>query len=284
MGGVAIAVAVVVAVIVVWPAPTSSLRSHSSPTASHDATAIGGVAHVSDLASEALREFADDSVDIGRGQEKRCGARAFEGGDDRCRDGTGIDVARVVVVAPAMPIPGVPASLTRVFRNTFDESPDIALPSSGTELDHADAGQTTKGLDATFEMAGYVAREAYRKSPASPDVIVVLNPDDDQVDSDDLSRLANAWAARGGPITLYRLPKLGLPHDLIDVRRPEGDTEVVYPILIDLLGGDRPCPTDLTVGGGTGSEDRGGVEAVDLGTTRQPGEAMCRRHYECLGR
>ena len=84
------------------------------------------------------------------------------------------------------------------------------------------------------------ADEAYAGSPASPDVIVVLNPDDDQVDPVHLSSFANAWAAHGGPVSLYRLPAVGLPHDVIDVDQPDGDPELVYPILAELLEGNRP--------------------------------------------
>ena len=40
------------------------------------------------------------------------------------------DVDRVVAVAPAINIPGVPAVLTHLFRNVFGKLPNISLPMS----------------------------------------------------------------------------------------------------------------------------------------------------------
>ena len=68
----------------------------------------------------------------------------------------------------------------------------------------------------------------------------MLNPDDDQVDPVHLGGFANAWASHGGPVSLFRLPAVGLPHDVIDVGQPAGDPEFVYPILAALLDGERP--------------------------------------------
>ena len=218
------------------------LRAPEHGIANADGTAIGGVENVNSLSPEALRDYADDSVDIatGLGEEVRVLGLSMGGVVAAWTAQERADADRVVAVAPAMTIPGVPASLTQVFRNVFQKLPDMSLPSSGTPLDHAYAGETTTGLDATFTMAADVADEAYGASPASSDVIVVLNPDDDQVDPVHLSGFANAWAAHGGPVSLYRLPAVGLPHDVIDVDQPDGDPEFVYPILVDLLDGERP--------------------------------------------
>lgn len=218
------------------------LRAPEHGIANDDGTAIGGVENVNSLTAEALRDYADDSVDIasGLGEEVRVLGLSMGGVIAAWTAQERDDADRVVAVAPAMTIPGMPASLTQVFRNVFEKLPDVSLPSSGTPLDHAYAGETTKGLGATFTMAADVADEAYGASPASPDVIVVLNPDDDQVDPVHLSGFANAWAAHGGPVSLYRLPAVGLPHDVIDVDQPDGDPEFVYPILADLLDGNRP--------------------------------------------
>ena len=218
------------------------LRAPEHGIATDDGTAIGGVENVNSLTAEALRDHADDSVDIatGLGEEVRVLGLSMGGVVAAWTAQERADADRVVAVAPAMTIPGVPASLTQVFRNVFQKLPDVSLPSSGTPLDHAYDGETTKGLGATFTMAADVADEAYGASPASPDVIVVLNPDDDQVDPVHLSGFANAWAAHGGPVSLYRLPAVGLPHDVIDVDQTDGDPEFVSPILADLLDGNRP--------------------------------------------
>ena len=80
----------------------------------------------------------------------------------------------LVAVAPAINIPLVPAVATHVFRNVAHKLPNVSLPSAGSQLDHAYAGQTTKGLDATFGMAAYVADSAYEDPPAAGDDSAVI--------------------------------------------------------------------------------------------------------------
>ncbi len=216
------------------------LRAPHHGLADAAGTSIGSVANVGDLSPEALRDYADHAIDIGTGlgDEVRVLGLSMGGVIATWSAQERSDVARVVAVAPAMTIPGVPVSLTRIFRNVFDKLPNVSLPGS-SKLDHAYAGETTKGLDATFAMAAYVADRAYASAPAATDVIVVLNPDDPQVDPVHLAGFADAWAAHGNAVTLHRLPAVGLPHDVIDLDQPDADAELVYPILFDLLDGVR---------------------------------------------
>lgn len=74
------------------------------------------------------------------------------------------------------------------------------------------------------------------RTPAAADVVVVLNPDDEQVDATHLAAFADAWASTGGAVSWHRLPAVGLRHDVIDLDQPE----LVYPILTAILEGDRP--------------------------------------------
>lgn len=78
---------------------------------------------------------------------------------------------------------------------------------------------------------------AGRRRAAANDVVVVLNPNDDQVDDDEVRRIAEGWTDADGPVEIVTLPDVGLPHDLIDPDRQDGDIEYVYPIVADLLDG-----------------------------------------------
>ena len=218
------------------------LRAPDHGRANAEGTGIGSVANVDDLSAEALRDYADDAIDIatGLGDEVRVLGLSMGGVIATWTAQERDDVDRVVAVAPAINIPYVPAVLTHVFRNVSHKLPNVSLPSAGAKLDHAYAGETTKGLDATFAMAAYVADSAYVDQPAADDVIVVLNPDDEQVDATHLAEFADAWASTGGPVTLYRFPGVGLRHDVIDLDQPDARPELVYPILLTLLDGDRP--------------------------------------------
>jgi hypothetical protein len=66
-------------------------------------------------------------------------------------------------------------------------------------------------------------------------VIVVVNPDDNQVDPRYVSSFAEDWNERSGNVALVELPAVGLPHDVVDVGQPDGDPDLVYPILRELL-------------------------------------------------
>lgn len=218
------------------------LRAPDHGRANADGTGIGSVANVDELTAQALRDYADDAIDIatGLGDEVRVVGLSMGGVIASWTAQERDDVDRVVAVAPAINIPYVPAVLTHLFRNVFHKLPNLSLPSAGSKLDHAYAGGTTKGLDATFAMANYVADSAYADPPAAGDVVVVLNPDDEQVDATHLAEFADAWASTGGPVSLYRFPAVGLRHDVIDLDQPDARPELVYPTLQTLLAGDRP--------------------------------------------
>jgi len=212
------------------------LRAPRHGIANADGSGIGSLSNIGGLDAAELRDYADDSVDIavGLGDEVRVLGLSMGGVLAEWTAQHRDDVDRVVPVAPAMSIPGVPGFLTTGFVNLFDKLPDFDLPGE-SDLDHAYVGESTEGLVATFLLARSVEDLAEEVGPAAGEVIVVINPDDNQVDPDHVSSFATDWNEQSGNVALVELPALGLPHDVIDPDQPEGDTEVVYPILFDLL-------------------------------------------------
>ena len=218
------------------------LRAPGHGVANDAGDAIGGLSNVAGLTAEQLRTYADTAIDIGGGlgDDVRVLGLSMGGVVSTWVAQERADVQRVVAVAPAMTIPTVPAFLTNALRNVASKLPNIDLPGQ-SKLDHAYAGETTKGLAATFIMGKYVADEAYERGPAAQDVVVVLNPDDDQVDPTHLAAFAERWADHGDAVSLHRLPAVGLPHDVIDPDQPDGDVGLVYPTLLSLLAdGEAP--------------------------------------------
>ena len=199
---------------------------------------IGGVSNVDGLEADELADFADTAIDIaaGLGDEVRVLGLSMGGVLATWTAQERADVDRVVAVAPAMSIPRVPGFLTTGFVNLFDKLRGFDLPGE-SNLDHAYAGESTKGLVATFLLARFVEESAGERGPAAGEVVVVVNPDDNQVDRGDVTSFASSWGPEGVPVEL--LPSSGLPHDVIDPDQPDGDTDLVYPILIDLLDGGR---------------------------------------------
>lgn len=212
------------------------LRAPRHGIANDDGTAIGGLSNIAGLDAAELRDYADDAVDVatGLGDDVRVLGLSMGGVLAEWTAQHRSDVDRVVAVAPAMSIPGVPGFLTTAFVNLFDKLPDIDLPGE-SNLDHAYVGESTEGLVATFLLARSVEESAGERGPAADEVVVVVNPDDNQVDPGYVTGFAEDWARWSGNVTVVELPAVGLPHDVIDVGQPDGDPELVYPILLELL-------------------------------------------------
>ncbi len=201
--------------------------------------AIGSVDLVADLTAQELRDYGDESIDIatGLGDEVRVLGLSM-GGVMAMWTAQFRDVERVVAVAPAVSIPGVPRFVTTAFINLFNRLPNLSLPTDGVKLDHTYAGESTGALSSMFLLARANENELRRHRSAAEHVVVVLNPDDDQVDFDHVRNLVDGWEDADGPVEVVVLPAIGLPHDVIDPAHPAGDIGLVYPILIDLLEAD----------------------------------------------
>ena len=212
------------------------LRAPRHGIANSDGSAIGSLSNIAGLDADELRDFADDSVDVavGMGDEVRVLGLSMGGVLTEWTAQHRSDVDRAVAVAPAMSIPGVPGFLTTAFVNLFDKLPNFDLPGE-SDLDHAYVGESTEGLVATFLLARSVEQAAASDGPAAGEVIVVVNPDDNQVDADYVTDFATRWNEQSGNVVVVELPAAGLPHDVIDPDQPAGDTELIYPILFDLL-------------------------------------------------
>lgn len=203
--------------------------------------AIGGVGLVGDLSAEELRDFADGAVDAAAGLGDEVNVLGLSMGGVLAAWSAQFrpEVDRAVVVAPAMSIPGLPSAATTAFTNLANRLPNLSLPGT-SKLDHAYAGESSGALASMFLLARKVA-EGADAQPANGEVVEVLNPDDDQVDLFDAFTFGLGWDDDDGRVDITLLPAIGLPHDVIDEDQPDGDVvSVVYPILSDLLGVERP--------------------------------------------
>ncbi len=197
---------------------------------------IGGVSEVAGLKPGELTRYADRAVDIadGLGADVRVLGLSM-GGVVAAWIAQNRAVDRVVAVAPAISLPHMPGFFDSMFRNLFSRLPNLSLPGSG--LDHAYAGESTAALASMYLLAHSVRDAAAHASPAARSIVLVTNANDGQVDNEDIGELAGTWRARGAKVTTYEFPKaLGLPHDVVDVQQPAANPEVVYPVLLGLLG------------------------------------------------
>ena len=154
---------------------------------------IGGVSNVDGLEADELANFADTAIDIaaGLGDEVRVLGLSMGGVLATWTAQERVDVDRVGRggagdVDPAgtwLPHDRIRQPLRQVARLLPD------LPGE-SNLDHVYAGESTKGLVATFLLARFVEESAGERGPAAGEVVVVVNPDDNQVDRGDVTSFA----------------------------------------------------------------------------------------------
>jgi esterase/lipase len=197
---------------------------------------VGSVDVVGRLTANELRDFGDDAIDIatGLGDSVVVSGLSMGGVIATWVAQFRSDVDRVVAVAPAVSIPGVPHFVTTAFINLFNRVSNLSLPSS-SELDHAYHGESSGALAAMFLFAQAIGNESTTRPAATDEVIVVLNPTDNQVDNDHVRDLVDDWEDGDGVVEIQMLPDVGLPHDVIDEDQAAGDVDLVYPILIPLI-------------------------------------------------
>ena len=199
------------------------------------------MSNVESLTASELRDYADNAIDIatGLGDEVRVLGLSMGGvvasWTGQFRD----DVDGVVAVAQhsgsqVCPVFSPPGSSTCSTSCRMCRSP------GRSELGHVYAGESTKGLVATFLLGRATESSTHERGPAAPEVVVVVNTDDDEAPPALAIPFAVRWAEQDGRVVLLTLPAVGLPHDVIDPDQPGGDISLVYPILYDALNGQAP--------------------------------------------
>jgi alpha-beta hydrolase superfamily lysophospholipase len=209
----------------------------------------GDVGRMGGIDAEDFRDYADDAVDLaaGLGDEVTVLGLSLGGMLAAWTAEERPEVDRVVVIAPALAVGGVPDLVADGFTNLFSRLPNLKLPSGGTELPHAyPPAIATHPTAQMFRLGEHVVDAADADAPTAS-VAVVLNDNDRTVSNGRAEELVERWEASGTPVTVVRLPKgLGLPHDVVDVAQPEGRTEVVYPVLVALAEGKQPPAVPAT--------------------------------------
>jgi esterase/lipase len=118
---------------------------------------------------------------------------------------------------------------------------DADVHESPPAMDYAYPRFATRALAEIMRLGRLVDRAAATSAPASPHIGVMLNAADEAVNNTPVERVVAAWRQHGHTVDLDLLPlAYELPHDLIDPRQPDADTELVYPRLIEMLSRTGP--------------------------------------------
>lgn len=110
-------------------------------------------------------------------------------------------------------------------------------------MDYAYPRYATHALGEIMRLGQAIDESSRRTEPKAPGIAMLLNDADLAVSNAFARRVIQAWQARGHAVTVETLPaSLQLPHDLIDPRQADQNIALVYPIVIDMIGGTTPPP------------------------------------------
>jgi carboxylesterase len=155
------------------------------------------------------------------------------------------DLDRAVAIAPMIAPPNVPRWLlpwlvgsARLLPNFFiwwDSRTKAKMPGP----QHAYPRFASRALAEMLVIAARVESDAFRAGarPPTKAILLVTNAADPAVDSAAAKAVTDRWRANGAQnIETYEFAAaLELMHDIIDKDQPAQRTELVYPILIDLI-------------------------------------------------
>lgn len=153
------------------------------------------------------------------------------------------DVHTSVVIAPVLGTPviaqwamGPVARVAALAPNAFRWW-DSELRDRRNALPYAYPRFATRSLAQIVRLGLGILAAASERAPAAKELVVVTNAADPAVTNGPVDALVARWRARGASVRAHCFPReLGLIHDIIDPSQPEGRTELVYPLLLELLG------------------------------------------------
>jgi alpha-beta hydrolase superfamily lysophospholipase len=200
---------------------------------------------LSGVRAEALRDIADQSIDIATGLGDTVVVLGFSLGGDVAAWAAQFrpEVDRAVIVAPALGLSHVMSPLQaplmnlalRVPNYSSHEAPDSLRPDRSL-------GWSTRGVAEMLHLGEAVLRFAKTRAPASHALYMLANAADHTVSRDAIYELSRRWTATGGRVTTYEFPdSLGLPHDTVDPEQLGANVATTYPVFTALVYG-QPVP------------------------------------------
>lgn len=198
------------------------------------------------LTAEELAEFASRSADIAQGLGERVIVTGLSGGGSMTtwlsQERPDVDLA--VPISPFVGIGFIPRILNRPLTNLVLRLPDFFQwwdpINKENNPNSAPYSYTRYPTHALFEnmRLGFAAEEdAKRVKPAARAILMITNANDGSINNDVVAEFEAMWREHGEQFLFsYQFPKeLNLPHDLITVGRPDGNIELVYSKLHELI-------------------------------------------------
>jgi len=197
------------------------------------------------LGAGELADYADRVVDIatGLGDEVVIAGISAGGVTTAWAAQQRGEISLAVVISPAFGFRELPAPITAAAMNVFRFLPDRftwwdPVLKEGIAPSCAYPRYSRRALAEILRL-GFTVREGMKhKPPEAGKIVMVTNAGDDKVNNALTKRIAKRWRERGASIETFEFDaSLGLGHDLVDPDQPDAKIEIVYPKLIELMGG-----------------------------------------------
>jgi carboxylesterase len=153
------------------------------------------------------------------------------------------DVDRVVVIAPVFGLhqvwPPFTSAMTKLFLTLPNQFPwwDSKRRADLLGPPYVYPRFSTRALGEILRLGLAVGGHARRRAPRAASILVVTVGDDPAISNEAALAVARAWQKRAGDrVETYEFPReLELGHDLVDPLQPNQKTDLVYPIMVELL-------------------------------------------------
>lgn len=156
------------------------------------------------------------------------------------------DVERVVIISPVFWLKSIPAAITRPFLKLILALPnfyrwwDPVLKADAPGPQHGYPRYSSRALAQILRLGLAVRVTARLAKPTACSIVVVTNPNDWAVDNVVTKEVAAQWRHNGAQtLQTYEFPaSYELPHEIIDPENDAARTDLVYPVLVDLISGN----------------------------------------------
>jgi esterase/lipase len=201
---------------------------------------------LSRVRADELTMFADSVVDVARGLGDSVVVVGLSAGGSIAAwiAQWRAEVHRAVLIAPALGAGLLSDDHGRELADIASLIPNITRTAKpDTTRPDMVQGTTSRGLAEVLGLGHRVRDQAVQFRPRVKDIVFLLNERDHTVSEKAALDLAQQWFDHGASVAVYKFPASAkLPHNVMEVNRRGGNTEVVYPIVMALARGMTPPP------------------------------------------
>ena len=203
-----------------------------------------------DLDAETMGASTDQAIDLahGLGDEVTVIGMSAGGAMTVWAAQYRADVAHTVAVSPFLGPHFVPPWANRAAANLLLMMPNTMLlwnplePEGSPGMEHSYPRIPTHALAQFMRLGEVIGDGARADPPRAAGLGMLLNDADFAVNNELARQLIAAWRSRGSMVDVEVLPRSDrLPHDLIDPRMPGARTELVYPLMLEMLARQPPA-------------------------------------------